>query len=340
MMFLAQTRSQQIEPKKTEAEKNMFLNNGSRDTEQKNKNQSPDDLKSNKSIAAINYKIAGNNLDDACEKTNENYGGWHRLVGTNSSGAGHAFPIGSHLSGFSSTFTIGTGHQEPYFGIFNSGDDDFLKNNCYPSVLLPVVPNGSTSSSIRMGWHAGSEGKVAERIFKRFQVTSSNQIYYYKYAYVMQGDFAAFLMSRVYDATTGAVLMQRQTPYKVQYATGNPGPIVPSIPFYWESDPALHPTFTDQIPGDYADSKIFYKEWTCDSFDLRNYIGQELVIEFTNADCQWGGHFAYTYINDFCEECTPTPPPTCNCDKFKLPAALSIVILHSHIETPPMSKII
>lgn len=256
-------------------------------------------------------------VDELCTKLNENLGGWHALVGSNNSSSSYAFPIGSYLSGFSPTYTNGTASGQPYIGITGlTGNDNFLQTQCFPAVNLPVVPPGSTTPSIRLGWGGTSNNSVAERIYKKVKIDVNTANFYYKYAYVMQGDFSAFFMIRAYDVATGNVIEQKQTPYHNVYPTTLPGPILPGIPFHWQTDPYLAPTFTNSIPGDAADSRIFYRNWTCDSMNLSRYIGKEVLIEFTNADCQWGGHFAYTYLNDFCVSCDLTPPPTCSCEGF------------------------
>jgi hypothetical protein len=257
-------------------------------------------------------------LDILCTKLDGKMGGWHGEVGSNRSGASYAFPIGGYLHGFSSTYVNGYASGEPYIGMTGlSGNDNFLQTQCTPVVNLPVVPPGSTTPSIRLGWGGNSNNSVAERIYKKIKIDATTANFYFKYAYVMQGDFSAFFMIRVYDVATGNVIKQKQTPYHNVYSTSLPGPIVPGVPFHWETDPYLAPTFTTTIPGDAADSKIFYRNWTCDSINLSRYIDKEVLIEFTNADCQWGGHFAYTYLNDFCVSCDPTPPPTCSCEGFK-----------------------
>ncbi len=45
---------------------------------------------------------------------------------------------------------------------------------------------------------------------------------------------------------------------------------------------------------------LAYKGWTCEAFDLSNYLGQELCVEFIVADCSEGGHFGYAYIDGLC----------------------------------------
>lgn len=55
-----------------------------------------------------------------------------------------------------------------------------------------------------------------------------------------------------------------------------------------------------------------YRAWTTVGVDLRNYIGQNVTIEFQSWDCGWGGHFGYAYVSARCDSlaitaqtCTP-----------------------------------
>jgi hypothetical protein len=45
---------------------------------------------------------------------------------------------------------------------------------------------------------------------------------------------------------------------------------------------------------------IVYKNWTCENVNLSAYIGKTIIVEFTNADCSGGKHYAYTYIDGLC----------------------------------------
>jgi gliding motility-associated-like protein len=55
-----------------------------------------------------------------------------------------------------------------------------------------------------------------------------------------------------------------------------------------------------------------YRAWTTVGVDLRNYIGQNVTVEFNTWDCGWGGHFGYAYVSARCDSmaiqaqtCTP-----------------------------------
>jgi len=44
-----------------------------------------------------------------------------------------------------------------------------------------------------------------------------------------------------------------------------------------------------------------YKIWTCENFDLSGFIGEEICVKFTVADCTLGGHIGYAYIDGLCD---------------------------------------
>lgn len=53
---------------------------------------------------------------------------------------------------------------------------------------------------------------------------------------------------------------------------------------------------------------IVYKPWTCQSYDLTQYVGQNLCIQFVASDCLEEGHFGYAFIDGLClpiEELAP-----------------------------------
>jgi len=50
-------------------------------------------------------------------------------------------------------------------------------------------------------------------------------------------------------------------------------------------------------------SGLYYTDWRCVCVDLRDYIGEEVTVEFYNRDCRVGGHFGYSYIDNVCLGC-------------------------------------
>jgi hypothetical protein len=65
---------------------------------------------------------------------------------------------------------------------------------------------------------------------------------------------------------------------------------------------------------------IAYRDWTEYNYTFGcNYIGKTVTIEFTTADCGYGAHYGYAYIDDVCfEDCCS------NCDQlFRFPGFMS-----------------
>src|SRR5437763_225605 len=48
---------------------------------------------------------------------------------------------------------------------------------------------------------------------------------------------------------------------------------------------------------------IVYKDWSCAKIDLSKMVKQQVTIEFVTADCGWGGHWGYAYVDNFCGMC-------------------------------------
>lgn len=63
-----------------------------------------------------------------------------------------------------------------------------------------------------------------------------------------------------------------------------------------------------------------YRAWTTVGVDLRNFVGQNITIEFNTWDCGWGGHFGYAYISARCDAFNLTSQ-TCTTDGSVLVSA-------------------
>lgn len=51
----------------------------------------------------------------------------------------------------------------------------------------------------------------------------------------------------------------------------------------------------------YSSVGTAYRAWTTVGVDLRNFVGQNITIEFNTWDCGWGGHFGYAYVSARCD---------------------------------------
>lgn len=50
--------------------------------------------------------------------------------------------------------------------------------------------------------------------------------------------------------------------------------------------------------------EVLYTGWRCDRLDVSDFIGQDVTVNFTVADCQPGGHFSTLYLDDICSSCS------------------------------------
>ncbi len=54
------------------------------------------------------------------------------------------------------------------------------------------------------------------------------------------------------------------------------------------------------IKSNVSNSNVYYKPWTTATIDLSAYAGRTVAITFTSADCGFGGHFGYGYVDMNC----------------------------------------
>ncbi len=62
-----------------------------------------------------------------------------------------------------------------------------------------------------------------------------------------------------------------------------------------EEDPSFSADFIS-IPG----TAIKYRPWTSNVIPLHDYVNQTVTVEYVVADCPWGGHMGYAYIDGDC----------------------------------------
>ena len=159
-----------------------------------------------------------------------------------------------------------------------------------------LSPTGGTYVS-QIGSSPLTGGLQARRIENCFLVTSANADFAFNYALVLE--------------EPGADHTPAEKPY-FQYniivqSTGNE---IKTKTIRSEDDEQF------DVQGD-----IQTKNWTCETVDLTNYIGQEVCIEFIIADCSRGEHGAYAYIDAICQDREDSAPvcdfnstPTAFCD--------------------------
>jgi len=126
------------------------------------------------------------------------------------------------------------------------------------------------------------DGGQRERLKYCFVVDNDNKNFKFNYAFVFEDPD--------HDESDNPQLRWRIYPKYYPIL-----PIVDEVTF--SSDP-----FIDRLVRPEPAEVLAYKGWTCQGYDLSDYIGQELCIQFDNFDCSQNGYFGYTYIDGLCGE--------------------------------------
>lgn len=158
-----------------------------------------------------------------------------------------------------------------------------------PSVaaLSTLSPFGG-ASSLRLGNEMAGYG--AEKIRHTFLVVPGKEILTYAYAVVLQDpghpiDYQPFFTINIFDSN-GNQIPDTCAQYNV-VAAGN-------------------------IPGFQNQGTIRWKDWAQISVNLAPFIGQNLTIEFTTSDCDYGGHWGRAYIDATCSKPEMSLIPDCD----------------------------
>lgn len=193
---------------------------------------------------------------------------------------------------------------------------------------LPVVMPGK-AHSVRLG-NAVEGGHVA-RMKQTFFVDSSNMVFTYHYAVVLEDPDGAgghrelnsphFQVAmtaengKVNDCAGYSVVVQGNLPSythvcapgKAEMNIDNVG--CPRGATGYDGNPAFENGRTvnnvtnPNRNGSCGEARDFYyRSWTTVSIVLDQYLGQNVTIEFLAADCVPGGHLGYAYIS---AECSP-----------------------------------
>lgn len=203
---------------------------------------------------------------------------------------GHSMMIGSS-SDLTPIYT-------PMFSTMNSGQHDITTGGV--DILAPInqvcpLISGNTNS-IRLG--DGPNGAYGgSRIEQKFQVTSSNALFTYYYAAVLQN---AYQIDSLGD--TIPHLPQEQPYFQIdaQDCFGTPIACGNLLVTGGPGIPGFIPIGTDGV---------FWKDWTPVMLDLTPYIGSCITIRFTVGDCSQGAHYAYAYLDATCAPMNIISPP-------------------------------
>ncbi|MBA3704625.1 MAG: hypothetical protein H0W84_01590, partial [Bacteroidetes bacterium] len=151
--------------------------------------------------------------------------------------------------------------------------------------VVSVVAPGCRVSSLRIGNQEA--GYQAEAMEKTFMVTTSNVLFTYLYAVVLQNPAGHTTSNQprfdISIKTSGGALISCGGVYEVT------------------ADNALSEGFTRADNPPCGSPDVWYKNWTAVGTDLTPYIGQSVTIRFTTVDCTQGGHFGYAYVDTYCK---------------------------------------
>jgi hypothetical protein len=159
---------------------------------------------------------------------------------------------------------------------------------CTPGVpgdpIIPSVAPGFGNASIQLGEQQVS-GCMAEQLTYQLDVTAQDTILLYTYALVF------------YDP--GSSHAPNEKPFADFVILDQVGDTVPCS--------FRHFIAATAAPGWYSANAtctggnfVTYKPWTTVGVNLTNYVGQQLTVVITNADCSQCGHFAHSYWDFAC----------------------------------------
>lgn len=154
----------------------------------------------------------------------------------------------------------------------------------YTGGVLPFLPPGE-DTVVKLGNHF--IGAEAEAITYQFTVDPNQSVLLVKFAVVLQDpghlpDEQPRFVMRVLDVNGQQI--SGCTEYDVR-ASAN-------------------------IPGFHSLNDIRWRPWTDVGFDLSEYAGQQVRLQFVTYDCYWEGHYGYAYFTARCM----SPNLTGECD--------------------------
>lgn len=149
---------------------------------------------------------------------------------------------------------------------------------------LPSLPPDGGKNVAKLGNNI--KGGQVEQLRYLLPVTEENALFIYKYAVVFEDpghkhDEQPFFDVAVRD--NYGQIIDSMCGYNHIISGGN-------IPGFNTCMVYDNPTSTTR------DTVVRWKPWTTVAMDLTPYIGQTVLLEFTNADCRLGGHWSYAYM--------------------------------------------
>ncbi len=158
----------------------------------------------------------------------------------------------------------------------SEGFDTVALAHCEINRLLPVVPPNGGQYTLRLG--NAISGAKAEKVVFRFTVTPDLTFFQLRYAVVLNDPQHAF---------------HEQPRFELRISDQNNN-IIPCGEYRVRA--------AEEIP-DFESCREGWRvrPWTTVGFDLRDYIGQELSMEFLTSDCTKGAHAGYAYLEASCQ---------------------------------------
>ena len=158
----------------------------------------------------------------------------------------------------------------------SDGFDTVAFAHCVINRLLPVVPPNGGQYTLRLG--NALSGSKAEKVIFRFTVTPDLTFFQLRYAVVLNDPAHEF---------------HEQPRFELRISDQNNN-IIPFGDYRVRAAREI-PNFESCREG------WRVRPWTTVGFDLRDYIGQELSMEFLTTDCTQGAHAGYAYLEASCE---------------------------------------
>lgn len=170
---------------------------------------------------------------------------------------------------------------------------------------LSTVAPGGGPNSIRLGDFLN--GGHISSITQTFLVTPTNNVFTYQYAVVLEDPGNShtnperpYFKVRMYDASGNEISCATYTAF-CKPPIQNFTEAIVNNPFQVQ-DPRRSRGLLD----------LYYRGWTTVSIPLQNYVGQNVRVVVTAADCALGGHRGYAYFDAKCSSMKPlTPPQVC-----------------------------
>ncbi|MEY2830255.1 MAG: hypothetical protein RIQ33_2113, partial [Bacteroidota bacterium] len=215
-------------------------------------------------IVLLSYTIA--NAQNLCPQNidfeNSNFTNWNNFTGTVTDNGVQNIVSVSSSGPVANRHDITSGAGLDPYGNF--------------SVVSPV----GGLHSIKLG--NDQAGNQAERVTYKFTISGSNNLYSLLYSYAVVFE----------DPGHPSYAQPRFTVEAFDSATGLPVKCLPN-PFIASSN---LPGFSQSSVG----FNIWYQPWVTRTLNFSGLAGKTIYLQFTTADCTYGGHFGYAYVDVSC----------------------------------------